>query len=640
MRGNIVKFLKSYSTDPFLVDRLIISAFVRYNELKIDKNTLLKSYLISQESELEYLKLREFMKIFRQENCAFFFEELIELFEFVVSPKDRIINGAVYTPEPITDYIVNESFEKLIKCHANIEQAKFGDISCGCGGFLFTIAEKLHELTKKSFADIFNENLFGLDIESYCVQRTKLVLSLLAIFNGEDLEHFTFNIFRGNALNFNWFEKCSKIRKAIGFTAILGNPPYVTSRNISTESKKYLKNWVVTKSGHPDLYLPFFEIGLKYLQDNGILGYISMNTFIKSINGRELRRLLGAERLPIKIIDFRGEQIFRRRSTYTCICILQKAGGGDILYTQARSKEIAELSEASFEKISYDDLDFKRGWQLSSRNLISKIEKVGKPLGSLFKIRNGFATLCNEVYVFKPDSITKTHYVVHRKGIKYEIEKNICKPTIKPNILKDEKEIDIHKEQLIFPYTIEKSEPTQTDLFGNRQEHEVKLKIMTESYLKNRFPKTYRYLLAHKALLSKRDKGNRKYEKWYAFGRKQSLTHKGYKLLFPYISDSPRFIFSSEKELFFYNGFAIFSDDKDKLLALKKILESKIFYSYVVNSSKPYSNSYFSLGKNYIKNFGVIDLSEEVQEILLNGHSEIEIEKFLLQEYDLTPSDL
>ena len=33
-------------------------------------------------------------------------EELIKLFEFVISPADKEVNGAVYTPEFIRNYIV------------------------------------------------------------------------------------------------------------------------------------------------------------------------------------------------------------------------------------------------------------------------------------------------------------------------------------------------------------------------------------------------------------------------------------------------------------------------------------------------------------------------------------------------------
>ena len=48
-------------------------------------------------------------------------------------------------------------------------------------------------------------------------------------------------------------------------------------------------------------------------------------------------------------------------------------------------------------------------------------------------------------------------------------------------------------------------------------------KIIDEEEFKKENPKTYNYLITYKSELSKRDKGNKKYASWYAYGRSQSL---------------------------------------------------------------------------------------------------------------------
>ena len=63
--------------------------------------------------------------------------------------------------------------------------------------------------------------------------------------------------------------------------------------------------WETSKTGHPDLYIPFFEIGYKLLNEGGILGYITVNSFIKSVNGRAIRRFFQENQVDLKIIDFR-----------------------------------------------------------------------------------------------------------------------------------------------------------------------------------------------------------------------------------------------------------------------------------------------------------------------------------------------
>ncbi|MBD3638186.1 MAG: hypothetical protein HUJ25_12610 [Crocinitomicaceae bacterium] len=137
------------------------------------------------------------------------------------------------------------------------------------------------------------------------------------------------------------------------------------------------------------------------------------------------------------------------------------------------------------------------------------------------------------------------------------------------------------------------------------------MSIIEEDFLKNKFPKAYKYLKSNAKILSERDKGEKEYEKWYAYGRNQALTYHGYKLLFPYISEAPYFVFTEDKDFLFYNGYAIISSSKKELLVLQKILMSKVFWFYIKYASKPYSNNYYSLAKNYIKNFGVCQLTRE-----------------------------
>ena len=48
-------------------------------------------------------------------------------------------------------------------------------------------------------------------------------------------------------------------------------------------------------------------------------------------------------------------------------------------------------------------------------------------------------------------------------------------------------------------------------------------KILEEEYFRDNNKKTYNYLLNNKEELALRDKGNKKYPKWYSYGRTQSI---------------------------------------------------------------------------------------------------------------------
>ena len=588
---NTFKYLSQYSTTPKDVDRLIISAFLEINELKLRKNKLLKSYSINSKIKEEYSSLLEFLSAIYSDTKAFGFEELIELFEFVISPADRIINGAIYTPQKIREFIVEEAFKKIKSINNSI---KISDIAMGCGGFLFNASIELKKRTGKTYAEIFRNHIFGLDIQEYSVNRTKLLLSLLALQSGEDIEEFQFNLFQGDSLVFDW---TTAIDVFNGFSIILGNPPYVCARNLDKETKEKLKDWEVCQSGNSDLYIPFFQIAIENLAENGTLGFITMNSFFKSLNGRALRDYFQRKELAISIIDFGSEQVFKSKNTYTCICFIENKQQQFISYTESKTKQLAV--KLSFKKIKYNILDSKKGWNLKDNKTISKIESTGIPFGELYQTRHGIATLKNDIYIFRPVDEDENFFYL-QNGSLYKIEKGICKDIVNSNKLSREVSLNNLKEKVIFPY-----------------DQQEKPKLLDENLMEESFPEAYKYLQNKRKILGERDKGNGNYENWFAFGRTQSLEKIKNKMFFPKYSDrTPNFIINSDDDLLFYNGLAVVGSSETEMEIIKKIMESNIFWYYIKTTSKPYSSNYYSLNGNYIKNFGVCELTEKERKFL------------------------
>ncbi|WP_438710251.1 HsdM family class I SAM-dependent methyltransferase [Aquimarina muelleri] len=625
MNQNILKYLNNYSYDTKDINRLLVSSFLIVNKIENVKNKFINELIISEENEIE--QVNDFIKLF--DKNTFDIEELIELFEFVISPQDKEVNGAVFTPEYIRKYIVQHAIKKHNT--ETLSDLKFGDISCGCGGFFKTITEILINETNKSYFEIYRDNIYGLDIQQYSIKRTKILLSLLAIKNNADCEVFEFNLYCGNALSFDW-KIVETLKENNGFDIIVGNPPYVGSSKMDEETKDLLKNWSVSSTGKPDLYIPFFEIGMENLNGNGVLGYITVNTFYKSLNGRSVRNYFSKNRFDLSIIDFGGEQLFKKRSTYTCICIIGKSESSFVKYVKSLSSKIQKIKPSTFISVPYSNLDDFNGWYLVNNKIqkvISKIESCGTPLGKKFEIRNGFATLKNNIFLFKPVKEDNEFYYLLKDGYEYRIEKNICRNAIKPNTLKSESELEEKTEKLIFPYQIE---TTKTGLFDKEQQT---LKTLTEQEFKTKYPFAYKYLKSNRTILSLRDKGKGKYDQWFAFGRNQALTLGGFKLLFPYITSKPCFVLTEDTDLLFYNGYAILSESIEELLVLQNILMSKIFWYYIENTSKPYAGDYFSVAKNYIKNFGICNLTKREKELLLSLEKQEEIDEFVERKYKI-----
>ena len=197
MTFKISNFLRNFSYKTNEINRLLVSTFIYSNNIEVRNNNLIKELLLNG-NDADVCSLSKLVIDTYQE---FSIELLIELFEFVISPAEKEVNGAVYTPRYVREFIVQGCFDNFpLDDWRNL---RIADISCGCGGFFISIAEYLKNKIDTTYYDIYN-HLYGVDIEEYSIERTKILLTLYAIQNGEDIEDFTFNLFCGNSLNFDW----------------------------------------------------------------------------------------------------------------------------------------------------------------------------------------------------------------------------------------------------------------------------------------------------------------------------------------------------------------------------------------------------------------------------------------------------
>lgn len=607
--GAINRFLKKCPKEITFINKLFVTSYIKYHHLTVTNSSLLCAYLLTDAEENEYLL--GFNEAMKEDGRTYSFEDYIELFEFVISPSDKIVNGAVYTPKYIREYIENYCFSSF---HKDLSTCKIIDMSCGCGGFLVDAALRLKKQTGKSFKLIFQDNIFGIDIQSYSVERTKIMLSLLAVSLGED-SSFDFNIWQADTLGIDFHERISDYD---GFDIIVGNPPYVCSRNMAPETKKLMKNWSVCTTGHPDLYIPFFQIAMQNLSKDGVMGYITMNSFLKSLNGRAVRQYFQEKRKLIHIIDFRGKQVFRSKSTYTCLFFAEN-NVSDFLYYV--SKDNNSLSESHVYNIfNYKDFDSKKGWNLNNTQDVHALENIGTPIGKFSQSRHGIATLCNKVYIFSPVRETQRYYILNKDGNEYNIEKGLCKDIVNPNKLNSDVIFGNIIEKVIFPY---------------RKDENGKMQIIPETILQNDYPNAYHYLETQKDKLATRDKGKGKdYPVWYQFGRTQSLNMPPVKLFFPKIANrAPRCVLVNDPDLYLYNGMAFVGENEKQMMILQKVFESSLFWNYLISNSKPYSSDYYSLNGEYIKNFGICDFTEDEITYLLNETDREAINTFLKECY-------
>ena len=608
MKSQLLLYLKSNNySDVEKVNSLLVTAFVRNNGWSICHNQLLLKYLLP-ESEQSIA----FVEQVAQNVNVLAIEDLIKLFEFVISPADRIVTGAVYTPKDVRRAILQRTLGD--KNEEELRNIRIADISCGCGGFLMDAAQWIHERTGKKYVDILKENIYGIDIQEYSIERTMVLLSLLALSEGED-DDFEFNLLCRDTLDF----KCGDWNPLFsGFDIIVGNPPYVCSRNLSEETHAKLSAYEVCSSGHPDLYIPFFQIAIEMLNDAGRLGYITMNTFLRSVNGRAVRNYFSVNRFAISIVDFRGYQVFDSKNTYTCLFYLDKQlTAGNIHYAVNEQGDLS--GEAHYSAVPFTALDDEKGWTLNNFDETTAIEAVGIQIKDYCPSRHGIATLSNDTYIFKPVTEDEMFYYLESDGVRYSIERGICRNIVNPNKLNTIDDLNSLYETVIYPYHIENGRAV----------------IYSPDEMRNLFPRAYAYLRAKKSILLKRDKGDTSdYPQWYAYGRTQSLVMPRFKLFFPkFANKALRCVISDDPNLLLYNGLAFISTDERKLLILKAIIESDLFWNYIQANGKPYSSGYYSLSGVDIKHYGIPEFTPEEEDELLALNEKDEIERWLRNHY-------
>ncbi|MEG3981879.1 Eco57I restriction-modification methylase domain-containing protein [Microcoleus sp. T3B2] len=192
-----------------------------------------------------------------------------------------------------------------------------------------------------------------------------------------------------------------------GFDVCIGNPPYVRQEQIK-EFKPIFKSQYDCYTGVADLYVYFYEQGLKLLKNQGILCYISSNKYFRSGYGEKLRKFLANESTIQQLIDFGDAPIFTAIA-YPSIIIASKEQPKNH-QTRVLNWELGQPVDqfaSVFENQSFlmaqKELTAD-GWRLESStvlNLLEKLRKAGTLLGEYVNGRfyYGIKTGFNDAFV-------------------------------------------------------------------------------------------------------------------------------------------------------------------------------------------------------------------------------------------------
>lgn len=189
--------------------------------------------------------------------------------------KMRIEKEIKALKESFRTFCFKDKFNKEIKAFT----AKCEAYSKKYGNFLAKDDENLSLYIAQSFS------FFDFDESKARLEFSALKKEYESIFNLESKKPFEWRFEFPEVLNENG--------EFMGFDLVVGNPPYIDSEYMvkyMTKDREIIKNRFKVAKGNWDIYIPFFEQGLKIGTEKSLLAFITPDKWIVKPFGLELRK--------------------------------------------------------------------------------------------------------------------------------------------------------------------------------------------------------------------------------------------------------------------------------------------------------------------------------------------------------------
>ncbi len=214
---------------------------------------------------------------------------------------------------------------------------------------------------------------------------------------------------------------------AAGFDVVIGNPPYVRQEELGQLKTYFAVAYAETYRGVADLYVYFYQQGLRLTRAGGRMSYIVTNKWMRAGYGEPLRAFFAKEGVLARIIDFGHAPIFEDADVFPCILVLVKPVPEleqspllerDVRVLSFPREELGKVNLGRYIQEYSHTLPQSRfsnaAWNLevtSVDQLLEKIRRIGVPLAEFAHVKpyRGVLTGLNEAFLI--DTPTKNRLI-------------------------------------------------------------------------------------------------------------------------------------------------------------------------------------------------------------------------------------
>lgn len=329
-----------------------------------------------------------------------------------------ISHGEVFTRPWVVELILD-----LAGYTSDRDLAKLRAIepSCGTGAFLVPMVRRLSESCRRHGRSIedADDAIHAVDLNAGHVESAREAVTTALVDEG-------WSPADAGEVSQRWVSRSdfilgSNVRGTADF--VLGNPPYVRPEDVAPAQLRRYRLACTTMGGRADLFIAFFEMGLRALKLGGRLGFICADRWMHNQYGAKLRALIGEHFAVEHVIVMHDVDAFEQDvSAYPAVTIIGRQPQGacavadtseafgpndaDRLLRWTRSAQTRAKRTDSFEIASLPNwFTGPEGWPSGRPErlvLIDELERRFPPIEDRDKrtrVRIGIATGADAIFV-------------------------------------------------------------------------------------------------------------------------------------------------------------------------------------------------------------------------------------------------